>query len=920
MISDEASQAYLPGPGCPPYENEPATSYISRGDDDAIAREPLPRDEGFDYIPPPSESERRRAETRRRAEAGLVVKHCSPLSMTVFGGGKHGQFKAWEVRFRPHVGDAARACHKWAGQWRRVRVVGVEWHLGDTRSTTMTSAGGILDDDDAHSGGGGDVGGVSGGGGGITGGVSGDGSLRRHCFRSYVVEHLDAPKGFSLSENDESTSEPEFEADAVAVSRVLALQGAREHGVGTHLLPREATDASKFRAGDAVELRERPELPVEQEADLEGSAATPVVPFVWMSRVGGAFADVEKDGPSALLKAADPSLKPACSSSTSSNVVERMHLPGTLVVAKIEGRDVPCRVRQCVSDPDGGVLFDLRQDPGNDVYDGVPACDLSLECCVRAACDVPPLYSDVDKRREWADDDQLREFRSIDARRALGLILDEDCVVTALTADSPFAPVTRKTNDATDGAPQKRLCGGSRWRLVCIDRPKLISIESRAHLMSVLAEIRGTPCVTSHQPQSGRRASDEQSLSFPSSLFAQQFVSLTFMRVAPRALHSDEVASAVRTFEPGAVMQCLSPRAQRPAPCVVTASSDDSSVTVRFDATGDERKLSRSNVFIKGDWAPYADFQISQRSLVLERSEVASTRAGRVRLGDDVCFGQLNWMRPERGRVTRVSSDDEWDADVRIDPYDGGSWIETRRNLKSRQLADMIGEEDLAVAAPTSDWRRGVVCSPVASPRPELVVRGPWRARAQCARGDAFRKRDIGESDDSAPNLGRRAYRPCRVARTSSSGYFLEVRVWASGLAQASCLSTRKSETGLYERLVGYTRVRPRGSNSQPPSSRSSQPSSLSFILIVSFSPPIAPIFSPLRCRRWPSSGTTPSVAIVQRWPTQSSANHSTRATARPSFSRGRLRATMRRAGLRASLRATRRASRRSTTMASAAP
>ena len=96
--------------------------------------------------------------------------------------------------------------------------------------------------------------------------------------------------------------------------------------------------------------------------------------------------------------------------------------------------------------------------------------------------------------------------------------------------------------------------------------------------------------------------------------------------------------------------------------------------------------------------------------------------------------------------------------------------------FRSSQLVDMIGEEDLAVAAPTANWRCGVVCAPVAPPCPELVVRGPWRSRQRCSRGDVFRKRD-GGPDDNAPNLGRRSYRPCRVARTSSSGYLLEVRV-----------------------------------------------------------------------------------------------------------------------------------------------
>ena len=130
---------------------------------------------------------------------------------------------------------------------------------------------------------------------------------------------------------------------------------------------------------------------------------------------------------------------------------------------------------------------------------------------------------------------------------------------------------------------------------------------------------------------------------------------------------------------------------------------------------------------------------------------------GRVRLGDDVCFGKSNWLRPERGRVVRWSSDDNWDAEVVVAPSDRSErrppWRELRRNLAVKQLADVIGERDLAVAAPTSDWRQGDVRDVTTRP-PELVIRGPWRARERYSLGDDVVRMS---SDGSPYQLARMA-------------------------------------------------------------------------------------------------------------------------------------------------------------------
>ena len=218
VISDDLVPMYLPGPDCPAFEGGTAFSYALRGDDDkpfppADQYEAADGDNDADDTKADaqrSDAERCQAEARRRAERGLVVKEFSEHAMAVFDAGKRGIVPAYHVRFRPHAGVAARARTAWAVEWRRVRVIRPEWHLS-----------------------------------GAARGVVGT----RRCFRSYVVEHLDAPDGF------ETICSPELDSDADAVARIIALQGSRERGVHPcpHL-PNYMTQAITFRAGDVVEV------------------------------------------------------------------------------------------------------------------------------------------------------------------------------------------------------------------------------------------------------------------------------------------------------------------------------------------------------------------------------------------------------------------------------------------------------------------------------------------------------------------------------------------------------------------------------------------------------------------------------------------------------------------------------------------
>ena len=216
---------YLPGPGCPAFEGGTGVSYASRGDDDE-AFPPATRYEAQDGDNDAddanadarrSAAELCQAEKRRRAERGLVVKEFSEHAMAVFDAGKRGFFPAYCVRFRPHEGAAARARTEWAKEWRRVRVVRTEWHLpGAARGSDCGGTG-------------------------------------RRCFRSYVVEHLDAPR-------DLENCAPERDGDAEAIASIVALQGSRERGVHPSHLPKDMTHStlpSTFRAGDAVEVNQR---------------------------------------------------------------------------------------------------------------------------------------------------------------------------------------------------------------------------------------------------------------------------------------------------------------------------------------------------------------------------------------------------------------------------------------------------------------------------------------------------------------------------------------------------------------------------------------------------------------------------------------------------------------------------------------
>lgn len=324
----------------------------------------------------------------------------------------------------------------------------------------------------------------------------------------------------------------------------------------------------------------------------------------------------------------------------------------------------------------------------------------------------------------------------------------------ALTASSPFAPA--KCNDFKEGDEEgnsdaRSLCGGSSWRLARIGRT---DIDSRAHLISMLTAIRSTPA------------------SCTSDKF-QQFIELIFVRVVPRAILDEEFESAVRTFKPDDVLYCLSPRAQRPVPCVITRAPTGPSqkVIVRYNATGEQREVDRSNVLIEGEWGPYGDYQIFNQSLLVDAAQRVNLAPGRVRLGDDVCFGQLNWLRTERGRVVRVTSDENWEADVIVEPHGSSPpWVETRRNLSCSQLADELQQGDLAVAAPTAGWRQGKT-NKVHDLRADLVVRGPWCAWHRCMRGDTFRMEQSASSNNKR-DLGSRRFRPCSIDRVAGDDSF----------------------------------------------------------------------------------------------------------------------------------------------------
>ena len=250
---------------------------------------------------------------------------------------------------------------------------------------------------------------------------------------------------------------------------------------------------------------------------------------------------------------------------------------------------------------------------------------------------------------------------------------------------------------------------------------------------------------------------------------------LVFEHIVPRALHYDEFKTAVRTAEPGTVIQCRSPRAQRPAPCTIIKTEEGrNDVTVRFVATGTERKLDRQFVHLEGDWAPYADRQVLSNSLTLDQSQQArDTPTQRVRLGDDVCFGKSNWLRPERGRVVRWSNDDKWDAEVVITPSDrrDAPWTEVRRNISFTQLADVISEKELAVAAPTADWSTAVVQTVRTKP-PQLEIIGPWRVQPEYSPADVVRL----SKDGSPYQLGRMVsvYGTGRMGSTQYISEFLD--------------------------------------------------------------------------------------------------------------------------------------------------
>ena len=127
-----------------------------------------------------------------------------------------------------------------------------------------------------------------------------------------------------------------------------------------------------------------------------------------MSRVTATFADVAKEGPAALLKAA-----PAPEGDAVARPLERL-LPGALVEATVENSAKYCTVLKYhpADEATSSGTFELKEWNGTSAYVGekaIPACDVSF-LCVRDAS---------------VDPSKLREFKEIDASRALGLMMDE---------------------------------------------------------------------------------------------------------------------------------------------------------------------------------------------------------------------------------------------------------------------------------------------------------------------------------------------------------------------------------------------------------------------------------------------------------------------------------------------------------------
>ena len=409
----------------------------------------------------------------------IIVREVSSLSTLVVTANAGEHFRAHEARFRVHEGDTVRLHTPFAQEWRRAHVVSVA-RAPRTRARAASMSGGGVEMAFAAPG-----------------------------FSSYKVKYDDAPGG----------SDPPQWEKLDDLREVVRLAGECDDGVGAHLLPDEYSDATLFQPGDRVEFRERGNsatwLDMESSlVDAADSTEGTVVGGVWMSPL--AVNGDEKEGRAPLRLA-----------------------PGTAVRATIGARDnVVCRVQAANAE---GCSYALAETVTT-VHADVPAAavtafavrvnddaDDDRSACTYARAIEPSALAEA-AAPTTAETLELTCELSL----ALGLVVDLDCVILRVLADSQFRAVVVDNPDAPSPPPppprasmagtEAALVGGSRWRIASIDDKP---VDSRAALMHALA-FRQRAALASVAPSA-------------SAMSAPAVCKLGLARVRARLLHYDEV-------------------------------------------------------------------------------------------------------------------------------------------------------------------------------------------------------------------------------------------------------------------------------------------------------------------------------------------------------------------------------------------
>ena len=406
----------------------------------------------------------------------IIVREVSSLSTLVVTANSGEHFRAHEARFRVHEGDTVRVHTPFAQEWRHARVVSVA-RAPRTRARAASMSGGGVEM-----------------------------AFAAPDFSSYKVEYDDAPGG----------SDPPQWEKLGDLREVVRFAGECEDGVGAHLLPDDYSDATFFQPGDRVEFRERGNsatwLDMESSlvVDAAGSAEGTVVGGVWMSPL--AIDGDEKEGRAPLRLA-----------------------PGTAVRATIGARDnVVCRVQAANAE---GCSYALAETVTT-VHADVPAAavtafavrvnddaDDDRSACTYARAIEPSALAEA-AAPTTAETLELTCELSL----ALGLVVDLDCVILRVLADSQFravvvdVPPPPPPPRASMAGTEAALVGGSRWRIASIDDEP---VDSRAALMHALA-CRQRAALASVAPS-------------VSAMSAPAVCKLGLARVRARLLHYDEV-------------------------------------------------------------------------------------------------------------------------------------------------------------------------------------------------------------------------------------------------------------------------------------------------------------------------------------------------------------------------------------------